>query len=135
MNVSREGKMSDKNAFTLLEVLFVLLIVGFLAAGSLRHWNKMIEEYGWQVAYAGVAELNAREKLIWARAVVSDSGWHDDVILFSTLETDLGNDFNWRSNDPTITGGQLEFQDMFTFELRRLPSSHKTPGHWRIHEP
>lgn len=135
MNRLQEGIAIGKKAFTLLEILFVLLIIGFLAAGSLNRWDAMIDEYGRMVVYAGVAELNAREKFVWAKAVVSEEGWQGDAALFSILDTDLGNDFTWMDQEPTVTGGRLAFQDMFTFDLDRMPSKTETPGRWMNHGP
>ena len=122
-------------AFTLLEILFVLLIIGFLAAGALKRWDSMVEEYGRMVVHAGVAELNAREKFVWAKAVVSEKGWQGDAGLFSSLDTNLGKDYVWMGKGPGITGGRLLFQGRFRFSLDRFPSTAKTPGRWKNHEP
>ena len=135
MNQHRDGKFHDSNAFTLLEVLFVLLIIGFLAAGSLYRWDYLVNKYGRMVVHAGVAELNSRETLVWAKVVVSDKGWQDDALLFSKLDKNLGEDYTWLDHGPDNHGGRISFQDMFTFVLVRLPSTATSPGNWRKHEP
>jgi prepilin-type N-terminal cleavage/methylation domain-containing protein len=131
----REGRISNENAFTLLEILFVLIIIGFLTAGFLKRWDELVERYGRMAVLAGVAELNYREKMVWAKAVVSKEGWQGDAALFSELDTDLGDDFMWMDKRPTITGGHLAFQDIFTFDLSRTPSTAETPGRWINHGP
>lgn len=134
-NHHKDGTQCNDKAFTLLEILFVLLIIGFLSAGSLRKWDAMVEEYGRMVVNAGVAELNAREKFVWAMAVVSKEGWQSDAALFSHLDTNLGKDYAWIGQGPVMDGGRLSFQDRFVFSLVRFPSRAKTPGRWQNHEP
>jgi prepilin-type N-terminal cleavage/methylation domain-containing protein len=125
----------DHRAFTLLEILFVLLIVAFLTAATLKHWDSLIEHHQTMAVVAGVAELNARETFIWAKTLVSEPGWQDDDGIFMQIDTDLGKDFTWQAPGPSAAGGRLAFQNRFVEKLERLPSTAQNPGRWRIHEP
>lgn len=133
MNQHQEGQKLNEKAFTLLEILFVLLIVGFLAAESLRRWDELIEKHGRMAVFAGVAELNSRETMMWAKVMVSEKGWLGDAALFSEFDTDLGKDFKWLKPGPSVQGGRLSFQDRFIVEVGRVQSSKEHPGRWQIH--
>ena len=135
MDHQHDGPVRNNRAFSLLEILFVLLIIGFLAAGSLKRWDALVEEYGRMVVYAGTAELNAREKFVWAKAVISEKGWQSDDTLFLRLDTNLGKDYVWLEKGPSIDGGRFAFQDRFRYTLVRFPSTAENPGRWQNHEP
>jgi prepilin-type N-terminal cleavage/methylation domain-containing protein len=120
----------NEKAFTLLEILMVLLIVGFLAAASLYRFEELTGKHARMVVYAGVAELNCREKMAWAAEKLGDRGYQNDRALFSKLDMDLGKDYLWKHRAPAIDGGWLVFQKKMEFRLKRLPSSDESPGRW-----
>ncbi|MBU1172921.1 MAG: type II secretion system GspH family protein [Proteobacteria bacterium] len=122
----------DEKAFTLLEILFVLLIVGFLAAASLKRFGELTDKHVKMGLIAGRAELNARESLIWANGKLSKTGWQDDATLFSFMDTDLGKDYAW-TMDPSAKGGRLVFLGRYSRDLDREASTKAHPGRWRVH--
>jgi prepilin-type N-terminal cleavage/methylation domain-containing protein len=85
--------MLNQKAFTLLEILAVLLIVGFVSAASLYRLEQLTSRHTRMVVYAGVAELNCREKMLWANEKLSAKGFLGDKMLFSKLDTELGKDY------------------------------------------
>lgn len=125
----------DDRGFTLIEILFVLLIVGFLTVISLEKWDQLVERHGQMALFGGVAELNARETMLWAKDRVSKQSWRNDVTFFSTMDTDLGRDFEWLAPGPSPAGGRLSFQGRFTVDLERRPSTAQSPGRWTAHDP
>ena len=124
----------DERAFTLLEILAVLLIVGFLVAASLHRLDVLVGKHARMAVHSGVAELNCREKMLWARVKLGDKGWRNDQILFSQLDTDLGKEFQWKNKAPAVGGGRLLFQNKSEFVLKRQVSTDESPGRWVVHE-
>lgn len=122
--------MLNEKAFTLLEILAVLLIVGFLAAASLHRLDELTGNHKRMVVYAGVAELNCREKMLWANEKLSAHGFLGDKVLFSKLDKELGKDYAWKHKAPAIDGGCLVFQKSMEFSLKRTAASDTSPGRW-----
>lgn len=120
----------DERAFTLLEILMVLLIVGFLTAASLHRFDVVMKRHNRMVVFAAVAELNCREKLIWANEKLASRGFRNDPTIFSKLDPDLGKDYSWKTQSPAINGGLLVFQEKLEFTLKRMPSNETSPGKW-----
>ncbi|WP_459922324.1 type II secretion system protein [Desulfatiferula olefinivorans] len=135
MNRCRYDRLVGPQGFTLLEVLFVLVIVAFLTVITLERWDELVEEHRIRAVSACVAELNARETMVWAQTLVSTGHWPGDEFLFSKLDNDLGRDFHWAKSGPLIQGGRIVFQGHIAVALERLPSTAQTPGRWRVHEP
>jgi prepilin-type N-terminal cleavage/methylation domain-containing protein len=134
MVLRHKEQVLDARGFTLLEILFVLVIVGFLAVITLERWDALLVRNQTMAVYAAVAELNARETLVWARVKISETGWQGDASLFSEFDADLGEDFSWTGSPPLTSGGQISFQDRFMVSLARNPSTSRTPGRWTIHD-
>lgn len=122
--------MLNEKAFTLLEILAVLLIVGFLAAASLHRLDEITGKHKRMVVFAGVAELNCREKMLWANEKLSARGFQNDSELFRKMDSDLGKDYTWKHKKPSIDGGYLVFQETMAFRLKRMASSDVSPGRW-----
>lgn len=120
----------DERAFTLLEILMVLLIVGFLSAASLHRFDVVSKRHSRMVVFAGVAELNCREKMIWANEKLAARKFWSDKAIFSRLDKNLGNDYSWKTQGPAIDGGLLVFQNKLEFRLNRIPSTDTRPGGW-----
>lgn len=123
------SKLNEK-AFTLLEILAVLLIVGFLSAASLHRLDQLTSQHTRMVVYAGVAELNCREKMLWVNEKLSAKGFLSDKALFFKLDTELGKDYSWKHKAPAIDGGCLVFQKSMEFRLKRMAASDTSPGRW-----
>lgn len=144
---NHKNLLRDENGFTLIEVISVLIILGVLSAVAVPKYVALEEDAKNRAVDAGIAELNGREKLMWARFLLADSGI-DDGILFASMIAgeyyDLGEHYKWQSDiynpisviaNPIITGGGLTFQKMKTgVSLQRLPSARGQPAIW-IREP
>jgi prepilin-type N-terminal cleavage/methylation domain-containing protein len=140
--------LQDEKGFTLIEVISVLIILGILSAVAVPKYIALEDDARNRAVDAGIAELNGREKLMWAKFLLADGRYTDDQTVFDSMIAgeyyDLGEDYKWRNNindplsiivNPKITGDGLAFQKMKTgIRLQRLPSSRGQPAIW-IREP
>jgi prepilin-type N-terminal cleavage/methylation domain-containing protein len=149
---SHKNLLKDENGFTLIEVISVLIILGVLSAVAVPKYVALEEDAKNRAIDAGIAELNSREKLMWARFLLADGGYTDDGTLFASMIAggyyDLGEEnYTWGSKtdpsdpipiiskNPDVDGGALGFQNMKTsVRLQRLPSSREQSAIW-IREP
>jgi hypothetical protein len=74
--------------------------------------------------------LNSRDATLWSNLKISDSGWQSDEILFSQLNTDLGDSFKWSPN-AKIDGGILHYKEQMV-KLKRIASTQSSPARWEI---
>lgn len=142
--------LQDERGFTLIEVISVLIILGVLSAVAVPKYIALEDDARNRAIDAGIAELNGREKLMWARFLLADGGYTNDEDLFKDSVNsmiaggyyDLGENYKWGSRtnltdlfaivtNPDIDGGALRFQGMKTsVKLQRLPSSREQPAIW-----
>jgi prepilin-type N-terminal cleavage/methylation domain-containing protein len=134
--MKRPGIVSvfEERAFTLLEVLAVLLVLGFLVVASLHKFSELTEKNIKMAVFAGVSEMNCRETMTWAKATLNRGGWDGDTPLFETLDKNLGNDFAWTNGAPAQNGGELIFRSRYPCRLKREMSSKERPGRWVVDE-
>ncbi len=134
--------LGDESGFTLIEVICVLIILGVMSAVAVPKYIELEEDAKNRAVDAGIAELNGREKLMWARFLLLDGGYTDDEKLFESMKTefyDLGDSYSWSKNDPPDenkpppkrTSGTLKFQTMkIAVTLMRIPSDRNSPAIW-----
>jgi hypothetical protein len=129
----RTSPFLDEKAFSLFELLAVLLIVSFLVAASLPRFEELTEKNIRMAVFGGLSELNCRETMVWANEKLNQAGWRSDGELFKKLDKDLGKDFIWKDKDPGPDGGCIIFQNRNDFILIRQASTNESPGRWFVH--
>jgi prepilin-type N-terminal cleavage/methylation domain-containing protein len=119
-----------EEGFTLIEIIVVLILLSILAVFSVPKFIDLGENAKIKALEAAVAELNGREKLVWADTKTSDVGWIDDASLFAQIDYDLGQSYQWKSS-AEIDGGKLYFKNKEA-KLDRSPSTVASPGRWEM---
>ena len=132
--------LSNQRAFTLLELIAVMLIMGLLAAEAVPRYMDLEANASNRAIDAAVSELNGREALIWgqvkttATAYTRATGDNDVWGLMLNDATNtypyLGAEYRWAVL-PDQSGGSLTFKNGNAFSLSRSPSTIAVPGHWR----
>jgi prepilin-type N-terminal cleavage/methylation domain-containing protein len=125
MNNSR-----SEEGFTLLEIIAVMVILSILAAIAVPRYVSLDEKARQRAIDAGISELNGRETLTWSNAKISASGWVSDEKTFGLVDPYLGDEYDWATDDPKITGGSLSFKDSDATSLTRTESTKERPGSW-----
>ena len=122
--------MLDQKGFTLIELIVVLVIMSILAAAGMVKIESLSDSASKQTLNHAVRELTSKEALTWALVKVSDEGWVSDEALFSKINTNLGEGYNW-SSGPVLTGGALRIRSS-AITMARIPSTTSTAGKWEI---
>ena len=135
-----KGFLSNQRAFTLLELIAVLLIMGLLAALAVPRYMDLEATATTSAIYSAVSERNGREALVWGqvkttvtsymRATGDNEVW--GLMLNDPTKTYpyLGAEYQWVPL-PDQSGGSLTFKGGSSFTLSRSTSSIAVPGHWR----
>lgn len=121
---------TGQKGFTLIELISTLVILSTLAAIVIPKYVDVEQSSRLRAIDLGVSELNGRETLTWALVKLSDTGYTNDLAIWSGMDTNLGGDYKWNS-PPNIAGGTLQFKDATSAALARSPSNTETPGRWR----
>ena len=120
-----QKKLNKKGGFTLIEIIAVLALLGILASVALPKYVDMSTAAETQAVDAAIAELNGRESLTWANAVMGGGTYADAL----PSDTALGDDYTWGTGAPTVSGGAITF-DGTTVTLSRAASTATSPAVW-----
>ena len=122
--------LKNKQGFTLIEIMAVLVIMGVMASVAVSKINDISGTAEYRALETGVAELNAREMLYWTNAKFAPGGWNsdDDVLNHVDYNTDVGSEYSW-SAGPDATSGTLSFGSRF-IALTRTISTNTTAARW-----
>jgi prepilin-type N-terminal cleavage/methylation domain-containing protein len=119
-----------EKGFTLLEIIAAMVILSILASIAIPRYISLDESAKQKGLDAGIAELNGRETLTWSNEKISVSGWVSDEKTFRSVETFLGDEYDWGTDEPTQSGGTLTFKDSAPVNLSRVESTLEHPGSW-----
>ena len=118
----------NQKAFTLIEVLAVMVIMSTLASVGTHKFGMLSETASYSALQITIEELNGREALIWFNIKLTPADWKSDEELFAHMDTKIGQDYQW--NPPADkAGGTLHFRNQQVF-LKRKPSTTSLPGRW-----
>ena len=126
--------LNNKQAFTLIEIMAVLVIMGVMASVAVTKINDISGTAELRALETGVAELNAREMLSWTNAKFEPGGWSGnggDAFVWTTImvmNTDLGVEYSWTA-PPNIGGGELNFGSQ-SISLSRTASEDIRAARW-----
>ena len=131
--------ISNRNGFTLIELIAVLLILSVLGALAIPRYVELDANANSKAVDAAVSELNGREGVIWADVKFSGTGYHPvsgDSDVWTVMKNDqtssfpyLGSAYNWTFG-PTEIGGTLSFKNQPGVALIRTASTNSTPARW-----
>jgi prepilin-type N-terminal cleavage/methylation domain-containing protein len=119
-----------EKGFTLLEIIAVMVILSILASIAIPRYISLDESAKQKGLDAGIAELNGRETLTWSNEKISISGWVSDEKTFGSVETFLGDEYDWGNDEPSQSGGTLTFKGSAPATLSRVESTNKKPASW-----
>ena len=120
----------NQNGFTLIELISVLIIMGVVASVSIQRFDVLGDSTSQRVLYTGIKELNIRESLLWSNSKISLDGYTNDEDIFSALNTNLGQGFEWTPDPPgRESGGTLKFKTASKV-LTRQVSTQASAGKW-----
>ena len=127
--------LENKQGFTLIEIMAVLVIMGVMASVAVSKMNDITGTAELRALETGIVELNVRETLSWTNAKFSSGGgWSGnggDNFVWTTMmvfNTDLGSEYSWTA-PPTAAGGELNFSSQSN-NLTRTPSTNTTSARW-----
>jgi len=70
--------LSNKEGFTLIEIMASLVIIGVLASVGVQKHKQISDSASQKVLEYALREINSRELLTWALVKFSDEGWQSD---------------------------------------------------------
>lgn len=128
--MSKSLNRLDQKGFTLIELISVMIIMGVVASVSIQRFDLVSDSANHRILQTAIKELNIRESLIWSNAKISLDGYTNDEDIFTAMDTNLGNGFEWNPDPPNrITGGKLTFKTA-SRNLDRQESTLTAAGKW-----
>ncbi len=127
--------LRNKQGFTLIEIMAVLVIMGVMASVAVSKINDISGTAELRALETGIAELNAREMLYWTNAKFEPGGWSangGDNFVWTTMmimNTDVGSEYSWAAPGPDASGGTLEFGSQ-SMGLTRELSTNISAANW-----
>ncbi len=127
--------LKNKQGFTLIEIMAVLVIMGVMASVAVSKINDISGTADLRALDTGIAELNAREMLYWTNAKFAPGGWSgiggDDFVwtTMMVMNTDLGSEYSWLPDPPPIGCGTLSFGSQ-SFPVSRVVSTNIKAANW-----
>lgn len=122
-------RYQDDKGFTLIEIIAVLVVLGFLAALAVPRYVDLESNAKQKAVDTVVSEINARESLTWANHKISTSGFVSDEKIFGEINFNFEPSYTWNPGNPTASGGILNFKRE-SFTLSRSASSYLEPASW-----
>jgi prepilin-type N-terminal cleavage/methylation domain-containing protein len=114
----------NQKGFTLIEIITVLIILTFLIVVAIPRYFGLPEDAAESTLKSAVAELNAREKLAWAKKRVDKVDYDvPDIISDLRYFTVTGSDGNYQISSD---------EHSRKANVTRTPPSDEASGHWEI---
>jgi prepilin-type N-terminal cleavage/methylation domain-containing protein len=118
----------DQRAFTLIEILCVLVIMSVIASITFARILQADVGASQVAVIHGVSELNLRENMTWAVAKIS-IGTVDDEMIWTKLDKNLGLEYRWETGPNRTDSSRLKFKET-AVSISRFVSTDTHPGKW-----
>jgi Tfp pilus assembly protein FimT len=122
-------KLKCQLGFNLVELIVILAALAIIAAFAVPRFFDFSDKASEKLLNAAIAELNGREKLVFAGVKKSQDGWVNDQIVFSQVNTEMDSGFHWGPKAKK-KGGTLHFKDQ-KIKLERIASTSASAGKWK----